>query len=85
MTRIAALVPSLRLRSGPYTSDKLCKGAENRARSRKGQGGRGGQRIYCAPEPGCAVASVAPVAALMLTSMCPDFCADLSPLARFFL
>lgn len=49
------------------------------------EAGEEGQRIYCAPEPGCAVASVVPVAALMLTSMWPDFCADLSPLARFFL
>jgi hypothetical protein len=82
MTRIAALVPSLRLRHGPYTPDRLCKSVESRGRSRSGRGGRGGQRIYCAPEPGCAVASVAPVAALILTSIWP---ADLSPLARFFL
>ena len=80
MTRIAALVPSLRLRHAH--SVHLLR---DRARSQGGRGGRKGQRIYCAPEPGCAVASVAPVAALMLTSIWPDFCAFLSPLARFFL
>lgn len=79
---VAGGLPSADVSARP-TGAGMARHAEWRGEVRAAKGQRGS--FYCAPEPGCAVASVEPVAALMLTSMCPDFCADLSPLARFFL